>query len=156
MGDGVFNIAKGHVAEYVSRVDTADPAASQIVVWLAAGAATDATLQDLNTVAAVIADAGVTEATFTNYARKDLDDAEVSVTVDDTNNRNDADLDDQTWTAAGNGINDTLTRLFAAYDTSGTDADSVLVPLTFHDFSVTTDGSDLTAQFNAAGFFRAV
>lgn len=155
MANGVFNIAKGMVARYTMEVDTGDPAAAQIVVWLAIGAITDATLKDLDTVAAVIADAGVTEAVFTNYARKDLDDANVSVTVDDSGDKNDADLDDQTWSSAGNGANDTLTRLYTAYDSTGSATDANLVPLTFHDFAVTTDGSDLTAQFNSQGFFTA-
>lgn len=155
MGNGVFNQAKGRAAELVRNVDSGDVAAAQIVVWLSIGGATDGTLEDLDTVALVIADAGITEATFTNYARKDLDDANCSMTVDDTNNRNDCDADDQTWTAAGNGGNDTLTRLFMAYDVTGSGADSTLIPLTFHDFAVTTDGSDLTAQFNAQGFFSA-
>ena len=37
--------------------------------------------------------------------------------------------------------------------TAGTDAN--IVPLTMHDFVVTPDGSDITAQIAAAGFYRA-
>ena len=37
--------------------------------------------------------------------------------------------------------------------TGGTD--SSIIPLTCHDFAVTPDGSDIIAQINAAGFFRA-
>jgi hypothetical protein len=67
----------------------------------------------------------------------------VTVTVDDANNRTDVDFDDVVWTAAtGNAISD----LLLAYDpdtTGGTDAD--LIPLTWHDFAITPDGSDVTA-----------
>lgn len=154
MADGVFNISKGRVAQLVSNVDTGDPAASQIVVILATGVETEANLKDADDITAVFA-LVVVEAIFTNYARKDLDDANVSMTVDDSGDKNDADLDDQTWTSAGNGTNSTLTRLFTAYDATGSDADGALLPLTFHDFAVVTDGSDLTAQFNAQGFFSA-
>ncbi len=156
MGDGVFNIAKGRVVEYINRVDANDPSASEIVVMLGFGAITDATLKDLDTVAAIIADGGFTEATFTNYARKDITDSGVALgSPDDTNDRFEVDLPDQTWTSAGNGTNNTLTRLITIYDSTGSAADSGLVPMTFHDFAVTTDGSDLVAQFNALGFFRA-
>ena len=158
MADGVFNIAKGRIVEYYNRVESNDPANSALVVVLGFGAITDATLEDLDDLAAVIADAGFTEATFTNYARKTLTDTDLAAlpAPDDTNNRYDIDLPDQTFTAAGNGANDTLTRLLVCYDndtTGGVDAN--IIPLCFYDFSVTTDGSDLTAQFNAAGFFRA-
>jgi hypothetical protein len=73
------------------------------------------------------------------------------VTVDDTNDRTDVDIADQVWTAAtGNAISD----LLVAYDpdtTGGTDAD--LIPLTWHDFSITPDGSDVTAT--VSNFYRA-
>jgi hypothetical protein len=157
MGDGVFNIAKGRVVEYYNRVKGNDPAASELNVMLGIGAITDATIRDLDTFAAVIADAGFTEATFTNYARKQLADTALAAlpAPDDTNDRYEVDIPDQTWTAAGNGLNDNLTRLIIGYDPLGTNVDANIVPLTFHDFVVTTDGSDLTAQINALGFFRA-
>lgn len=94
------------------------------------------------------------EADFTNYVRKNV--TTTTPTVDDTNNRIDIDIADQTWTAAGGGTNNTLSKLLIVYDpdtTTGTD--STVVPLTAHDFVVTTDGSDLTAQIAASGFYRA-
>jgi hypothetical protein len=39
-------------------------------------------------------------------------------------------------------------------DTTGGD-DSNIVPISQHDFAVTPDGSDITAQIAAAGFYRA-
>ena len=33
--------------------------------------------------------------------------------------------------------------------------DTNIIPLTCHDFSVVPDGSDITAQINSAGFYRA-
>ena len=38
---------------------------------------------------------------------------------------------------------------------TGAGNDSNIIPLTFHDFVLTSDGSDVTAQFDALGFFRA-
>ena len=156
MADQVFNIALGRVAELYNRVDLSDPtnAALIIAVLAAAGIESDAVLKDMDTLAAVVA--GTTnEVTNSGYARKTLTDADiVAFAPDDTNNRVDLDIPDQTWTAvaAGDGWND----LLVCYDsdtTGGTDAN--IVPLTMHDFAVTPDGSDITAQIAAAGFYRA-
>lgn len=144
MADGVFNIAKGAVAEKFR-----DSAAVGIIILLKV-AESDATLIDYDTLAAILAGSN-TEADFTNYARKTS--LTGTVTVDDTNNRVDVDIPDQTWTAAGGASNNTLVKAIVAYQESA--ADSGRVPLTHHDFAVTTDGSDLTLQVNAAGFFRA-
>lgn len=156
MADLVFNIAKGRVAELYNRVDTNDPANSAliIVVLAASGIETDTVLKRKDTLADVVS--GTTnEVTNTNYARKVLTDADiVAFAPDDVNDRVDLDIPDQTWTAvaAGDGWSDML----VCYDsdtTGGTDAN--IVPLTMHDAVLTPDGSDLTIQIAAAGFFRA-
>ena len=74
MADIIFNIAKGRLAAYVDRVVANDPANSAITVVILKTAAADAVLQDLDTLAAILAGASV-EADFTNYARKQLTDA---------------------------------------------------------------------------------
>ena len=152
MADGVFNIAKGKVAYYAGL-----PAASDaliVVLLKSTGLEADNTLNNYDDLAAVLAAAN-DEADFTNYARKSVT-ASVTVTVDDTNNWVDADLPDQTWTAAGGATNNTLGKLLVCYDgDTGAGTDSAIIPLTYHDFTATTDGSDLTAQIAASGFYRA-
>lgn len=151
MGDVVANIMKGKLAYYATL-----PAANDAIIVLllkSSGLEADGTLVDYDDVSALLAAAN-DEADFTNYVRKTA--ASVTVTVDDTNNRVDVDMADITWTAAGGGTNNTIGALLTSYDpdtTSGTD--TTLVPATKHDFSVTTDGSDLTAQVATAGFYRA-
>lgn len=156
MANIILNIALGRVAELYNRVDTNDPANSALIILVlaTAGIETDAVLKDLDTVSALVA--GTTnEVTNTGYARRTLTDADiVAFAPDDTNDRVDLDIPDQTWTAvaAGDGWND----IVIAYDsdtTAGTDAN--IVPLTLHDFVVVPDGSDITAQIAAAGFYRA-
>jgi len=152
MADVVFNISLGEVKKY-AKLDGGANDALIVVLLKSAGIEADATIRDHDDLAALLAAAN-DEADFTNYARKTITSA--TITVDDTNNRVDIDIADQTWTAAGGGTNNTLAALLVNYDpdtTAGTD--STVVPLTKHDFSVTTDGSDLTAQIAAAGFFRA-
>jgi hypothetical protein len=157
MANGVFNIAKGRVNQLHRDVNANDPANSALVVVLLRTAVADATLEDFDTLSALIADAGVDEATFTNYARKIVTDADISdPTVDDTNSRQDADLPDQTYTSAGGATNNTLVKLLICFDNDTTSGDDTnIIPLTHHDFAITTDGSDVVAQFNAAGYFRA-
>ena len=145
MADQFFNIAKGAFVEKFR-----DSAANGIMMLLKANEA-EATLIDRDDVAAMLAEAGTTEADFTNYARKTG--LTGTITVDDTNDRVDVDMPDQTWTSAGGAANNTLTKLVIAYEESASDAGRV--PLTHHDFATTTDGSDITAQLNAAGFGRA-
>lgn len=145
MTDQVFNISKGAFVEKIRDAGT------NVLVLLLQANEAESTLIDRDTVALMLAEAGTTEATFTNYARKTG--ITGTITVDDTNDRVDVDIPDQTWTSAGGATNNTLTKLVTAYEESA--ADSGRIPMTHHDFAVTTDGSDITAQVNSAGFGRA-
>ena len=155
MADQVFNIALGRGTELYNRVDTNDPANSALIVsaWVAGD--TDAAIKDVDDHAAIAALVSTAEATNTGYARKTLTDTElVAFAPDDTNDRVDLDIPDQTWTSVSAG--DNWTDLSISYDndtTAGTDAN--IIPLTWHDFAVSPNGGDITAQVNVAGFFRA-
>ena len=141
MADFVFNIAKGAFAEKFR-----DGAANGGVLLLTA-ADTDAAMRDTDHITALLA-TGANEATDGSYARKTG--LTGTVTVDDTNDRVDVDLPDQTFTAlAGAAITDAI----VFYEEAA--ADGTRIPLTCHDFAITPDGSDVTIQFNAAGFARA-
>lgn len=147
MADGVFNIAKGAVAEMVR-----DSAANLLILLLQANES-ESTLVDRTDVADLLVEAGNTEATFTNYARKTG--LTGVITVDNTNDRVDVDISDAdpVFSSAGGASNNTLTKLIFAYENAA--ADATRIPCTHHDFATTTDGSDLTAQINASGFYRA-
>ena len=155
MADFVFNVAKGRVAELYNRVDSNDPANSAlIIVVIDANGDTDATMRDRDDLGALLGGTA-NEVTNTNYARKVLTDADLSAFApDDTNDRVDLDIADQTWTGVAAGT--AWTDLLVCYDSDTTGgADSAIIPLTLHDFAVTPDGSDITAQIASAGFFRA-
>jgi len=155
MADFVFNIAKGRVAELYNRVDLNDPANSAIIIVIIdANGDTDAVMKDRDDLAALLGGTA-NEVTNGNYARKTLTDADiVAFAPDDTNDRVDLDIPDQTFTAiaAGSAWTDFLTN-YDSDTTGGTD--SGIVPMTNHDFVVTPDGSDIVAVINSAGFFRA-
>ena len=147
MADFVFNIAKGKVKHYAELPAAAD--ALIVVPIEASGVEADDVLNNYDDLAALLAAANNEQATM---GRKTISSG-VTITVDDANNRVDIDIPDQVWTAAtGNAVSD----LLICYDNdTGAGTDANIVPLTCHDFSVTPDGSDLTAQIAAAGFFRA-
>lgn len=145
MSNQVFNIALGRSAELYNRVDTNDPSNSALIVLLlaASGVESDATLKDKDTITDLVSGA-TNEATNTGYARKVLTDSDiVAFAPDDTNDRVDLDIPDQTWTGVANDGTGAISDLVIAYDNDTTGgSDSNIVPLTLHDFSVTPDGSD--------------
>lgn len=156
MGNFIYNRSLGRTTEFVERVNANDPANSALIIMIlaTAGIESDATLKDKDDFAAVVS--GTTnEVTNGSYARKTLDNASsVAITYDDTNDRVDIDFPDPVWTgvAAGDGWNDIVVGYDS--DTAG-GTDSGIVPISQHDFVVTPDGSDITAQVATAGFFRA-
>jgi hypothetical protein len=162
MADGVFHIAKGKVIGYHDRVANNDPANSALIlVLLKDTPEADATLEDYDTLAALLAGAN-TEADFTNYgtrqaAPKILVDTDITASApDDTNNWQQVDIPDRTWSAAGGTLDNTLAKLIICYDPDTTTGnDTTLVPLTHHDFTPTTNGNDLVLQIGANGYFRA-
>lgn len=156
MADFVFNIAKSRVGSYVQQVEDGNPADSRLVVVPieTSGIEADAALKDYNDLAALLAAANNEQTTM---GRKYVTASDITITVDDTNERLDIDMADITWAAAtGNAISALLVCYIPDGNAAGgVSADSAVIPLTKHDFAVTPDGSDIVAQINAAGFFRA-
>lgn len=146
MADFICNIAKGRLAQYGDLSAAAD--ALIIIPVESSGVESDATLKDKTTVSDFFS--GATNEMGSN--RKTVS-SSVTVTVDQTNDRVDIDIPDQVWTAlTGNAISD----LLVAYDSdTGAGTDANVVPVSVHDFSVTPDGSDVTAQIATAGIWRA-
>jgi hypothetical protein len=147
----VFNIAKGSVVEYFRRVDSNDPTNSAIIVVpVDAGATTDATARDFDTLAACTG-GGFTERTTGGWNRKTLTDSDIATpAVDDSGDTFSVTIPDQTWTAVSAGA---VTDLIICYDsdtTAGTDTN--IIPLLLLDFAITPDGSDVTADAGAAVF----
>lgn len=155
MADIVANIAKGRIVEFHNRVKVGDPSAARlylIPIDSNSGALTDDEFADSDDFAAILT-AGATERAATGWNRKTIAAADLTTgTPDDTNNRFDVDMVDQTWTAVTAG---TVTDLVLCYASVGSPTNSQLVPLVMFDFAITPDGSDVVAQVNASGYFRA-
>lgn len=146
MPDFVFNIAKGRARTYFELAAAAD--AIIVVPIETTGIEADDALNNYDDLAALLLATNNEQATM---GRKNITTA--TITIDDTLNRVDVDVADQVWTAAtGNAIS----ALLFCYDgdtAAGTDAN--VVPITKHDFVLSPDGSDVTAQINASGLYRA-
>ena len=146
MADFVYNISKGRVAEFYWRVDNNDPTNAVLVITAWVNTATDAACIDVDDHAALEAVTNVAEATNSGYARKVLTDANiVAFAPDDTNDRVDLDIPDQTWTAVAAGSN--WTDLTISYDSDSTaGTDSNIVPCTQHDFVVDRKSTRLNSS----------
>jgi hypothetical protein len=158
VGEFVFNRAKGRGTEWAERVNSNDPTNAIVVVALVAeeGVESDATLKDKDDFGALVS--GATNfATNTGGSRKTIDQSGgMTITYDDTNDRTDVDIPDQTWTALANDGTGKVSDIVTGYDSDSTGgADANILPWTFHDFAVTPDGSDVTVKIAEAGFFRA-
>ncbi len=149
----IFNTAQGRVRTYFDNA-AGGVAAAQIVAILLKVADTDDIGRDFTNVSALLAGLA-DEATFTNYARKDIEDAAITVTVDNANNWVKIDITDQTWVTAGGAVNNNLTDVVFAYDATGTGADSTLIPICQHDFIQATDGSNMPLLIATDGLIRA-
>lgn len=153
MGNVVTNQAKGRIRTFADDAAGGVAAAAFILVPLSAAEADDAYV-DHDDLGALLGAAGNTELTTGGWNRKTIEDADITVTIDDTNNRVDIDVPDQTWTAVSAG-NDSVALGFNYDNDTGAGTDANITPMSKHDFAVTTDGSDVTAQIDAAGLLRA-
>jgi len=165
VADFVFNIARGASKFYYFAVEnstvlaasgqfTAAADSALLIVAIDAAGTTDAALKDFDDLAALLAGTP-NEVTNSGYARKVLTEADLAAVPapDDTNERLDLDLPDQTWTAVGAGT--AWTDLLVCFRPSAGSADSAVIPISCHDYVATPDGSDIVAQINAAGFYRS-
>lgn len=144
MADGIFNISKGRFIQ--QAIDNPN----NFLLVLLKVAEADATLEDYDTLAALLAGSN-TEADATNYARKTG--LTGTPAVDDTNNWRTLDISDQTFTSLGGATNNTLVKAIVCFEESASDAGRI--PVSHHDISVTTDGTDLTLQIHADGIAKA-
>lgn len=144
MASFVFNISKGRVRTF-AELGAANDALIAIPIE-ASGVESDATIIDKDTFADVVSGATNEQTTLGRVTLTN-----VTVTVDDANDRVNIDCDPIVWTgSAGNAISD-ICIVYDSDTTGGTDAN--LIPVSWHDFSATPDGLDITAT--VADFIRA-
>lgn len=87
---------------------------------------------------------------FAGAGRKTL--ASVAITVDKTNDRAELDATDVTWTALGNGSNDTITGAVMVKEITNDTLSRVIAFIDFTD--TTTNGGDFTIQWDPEGILH--
>src|SRR3954468_14888980 len=148
MASFIFDSAKGRWVEKFLLPVGGD---NIIVVLLqSSGLQADATLNNYATLSTLLA-GGNAEATFTNYSRKILAAADLSVSVNTGTGVTTVDAVDQVWSAAGGALNNTMGAICFCYRPTSGSLDSAILPLTKHDYATTTTGGNLTAQIPSIG-----
>lgn len=152
MANFIFNKSKGKDIALAENVINNTPANSAFTIVLLKVGQADDDLNNYTNLSLLLADAGNTEADFTNYARKEVTDTTLTSVINNTTNLVNVNFPDQVWTAAGGAANNALVRLLVCYDpdTTGGD-DTALIPVYAYDFVATTNGEDLEARPHADG-----
>lgn len=153
MANQVMNIARGRIGYYMADALGLSAANSRLTVVVLEAASADDTLNNYDDLGTLLGTE--TEATATGYSRDETDDTGVTITIDDTANDAQAEKDaDITWTSVSGNAFVKLLCCYDADNAAGTDSD--IVPMTHHDFSVTPNGGDITADFDQTnGFWRS-
>jgi hypothetical protein len=161
----IFNISRGCAKYYYYAVANSLvlPSAGQftsaadnalLMVAINAGATTDDVLADYDDLASLLAGTP-DEVTNVGYARKAITDSTLvaTPTPDDTFNRYDLDIPDQSWTgvAAGSAWTDVL----VCFRPTSVSPDSDVIPISCHDTPYTPNGNDIVASIAATGFYRS-
>jgi hypothetical protein len=171
VANGVFNIARGKVAYYYYAVEnslvvtaagtpaytSAADSALVVVLLETTGLEVDNTLNNYDDLSALLAAAN-NEPTGGTYARKVLTDTELAAVPapDDTANTLNLISPDIVWAALTTTGNAAISKLLYCFRPTAGSADTAIVPLTYHDFVVTPDGTDVTADVSATlGFYQS-
>lgn len=151
----VFNIAKGRFAEFYNRVKSNDPSTSAFVAVAVNTAASDATLKDLDTLAAVLADSDTDELNNSGYSRVVLTDSDLDpLSPDDSGDVMTITVPTLNFGEVEAGMD--ATNIIIGYDAntgSGTDAD--IIPVSCHEYAVSPNGTEMTATVGPSGLIWA-
>ncbi|HJQ65667.1 MAG TPA: hypothetical protein VJ816_04785 [Gemmatimonadales bacterium] len=154
VADFTFNVAKSRVRFYHDSVKDGSPSTARLI-WVAlniTGLEADAALKDHNTLAALLAGSS-NEVTNTGYARIVVAAASLTTSAEnDTDDWIDLDIADPSWAAVNAG--DNWGKLVLCYAPDSTGADSTFVPMKAYDFSVTPNGSAVSATIPSTGYHR--
>ena len=147
MADLILNEALGRSLVEIQNVEDNSPVAAVLRIHAWVITAADDTLRDMTgrSVTNFEAIALVTEAT--PYTNIPMDETDITITVDDTNNRTDVAFVDQTFTSVA--AQTAWTDITLSYDAAGTDTDANTEIFDVFDFAVTPNGGDITVDFPA-------
>lgn len=152
MADLIINEMLGRSLPFIQNVEDNSPAAAVLRIHAWDISATDESLRDVTggTITNFEAIASVAEASNTGYANISMDEGDITIVVDDSNNRTDVTFTDQTFTSVSAGTN--WTDITLSYDSTGGDTDSNTQVMYVFDFVVNPNGGDITVDFPAVSY----
>lgn len=140
----VFNVGKGR-AYQLALTD----ATKFGVLLIKDTLESDTLMKDRDTVAAVVANSSESDAT--DYARKTG--VTATATLDDTNDRVQLSIPNQTWTGLGGATNNTLSKAVIFYEVSASDAGRVPIAA-IAIAEIDTNNTDFIMRQTAGYFIR--
>lgn len=158
MASGIFNVGKGRFIELYRSIKDGSRVNGAFIVILLKAAETDAVLKDYLTLDEVLTAVGNTEADFTNYARLQIEAADLAAlgAPDNVGDVYEATLPDQVFLNAGGALNNSMVRCLVGYvDDSTTATNTSIEPILYYDYVTTTDGTSLLIEFPSDAFSAA-
>ena len=155
MANQLMNFARGAIGWYSDPLRGLVAANSRLVIVILQVSVADDALNNFDELEALLADAGNTEALSTGYSRIEVAAANITWTVDDTGNDAQAIFDaDQVFSGISQAASESWVKLLVCYDAdNGVGDDGDIIVLTHHDFAVTPNGGDITADFDQTNGF---
>lgn len=157
MANIVFNVAKGRAVEFYREIKENILPNSAFVIVLLRAVEVDADLKRHAHLDALFTAVGNTQANFTNYARIILTDAELAAlpAPDNVNDVYKIDLPDQSYVNAGGAVNNNIVKALVCFDEdTTTGGDTNIIPITAHDWVISTDGNTINLEI-PNDFFEA-
>lgn len=148
MATVIFNEALGKTRALAQNVEDNNPTGCLLRLHAWVITATDETLRDVGggaNISDIEALVNVAEASNTGYINIPLDAADITITVDDINDRVDIDITPQTFSAVDPG--DNWSDVSLSYDPDGNDIDTVSEGLMIMDCVVSPNGGDIIVEF---------
>lgn len=139
MANFVFDVAKGKFAEKVADSSSV----IGVLILITTSIEADATMKRRTTLTDL--KSASTEATLGGYARKTGITGTVTINDGGSSDTTTITIPNQTW--AGILAGEVWAKLVTFYEEAA--ADGTRIPMTAHDFSVTPNGADITAQFGS-------
>lgn len=146
MADLILNEALGRSLVEIQNVENNSPAAATIDIRAWVISAADDTLRDAADRQVTTFEAITNVAEATPYTIQQMDETDITILVDDTNNRTDVTFVDQTFTSVA--AQTAWTDITLSYNADGVTSGTDLIFDVF-DFSVTPNGGDITVDFPA-------
>jgi hypothetical protein len=150
MADLIINEMLGRSLPFVQNVEDNSPAAAVLRIHAWVITAADSALVDVTDGFVDDFEAITNVAEATPYTNASMDETDITILVDDSNDRTDITFVDQTFTAVA--AQTAWSDITISYDADGSDTDTTTQVMYVQDFVVTPNSGDITVDFPAVTY----